>query len=55
MKFQIRIFVTMEAKKNYDLAICQSQNKQKASQTCQNINAAKQCSYYDAIHKPFAQ
>ena len=41
MKQQIRIFLMM-AKSNYDLANCQSQNKNKTSQTCRlcNINAA---------------
>ena len=46
-------------KKNYDLANCQSQIKQKTIQTCQNINAANcnvyRPTYYDAIHTPFAR
>ena len=37
---EMRIFVTLEKEKNYDLANCQSQNKNKTSHTCQNINAA---------------
>ena len=47
----------MEGKKNYDLANCQSQKKQKTSQTCQNISDAN-CNaytYYDAIHTPYAE
>ena len=38
------------------MANCQSQNKQKTSQTCQNINAPN-CKVLtiDAIHTPFAQ